>query len=53
MKTKRSNQLIYTLLMILATIRLARADEGMWLFNDLPMGYLQEKHGFEPDDRWA
>ncbi len=25
----------------------------MWLFNDLPKSYLQEKHGFEPDDEWA
>ncbi len=29
------------------------ADEGMWLFNDLPKDYLKSKHGFEPTDEWA
>ncbi len=28
-------------------------DEGMWLFNDLPVKYLQEQHGFEPTEAWA
>jgi hypothetical protein len=31
----------------------ALADEGMWLFNDLPKGYLKERYGFEPGDQWA
>src|SRR5262245_11202899 len=31
----------------------ARADEGMWLFNDLPLKQLQEKHGFTPPAGWA
>ena len=29
------------------------ADEGMWLFNDLPMDHLKEECGFEPSDGWA
>ncbi len=29
------------------------ADEGMWLFNDLPTEYLQEKYGFTPTPEWA
>ena len=29
------------------------ADEGMWLFNDLPKEYLKTKYGFEPTDAWA
>ena len=29
------------------------ADEGMWLFNDLPLKHLKEKHNFEPDDAWT
>ena len=53
MKTNGINHLIYTLLMVLASFQPALADEGMWLFNDLPKDYLQEKHGFGPDDRWA
>lgn len=31
----------------------ANADEGMWLFNDLPKQYLQEKYDFTPTDDWA
>ena len=30
----------------------ARADEGMWVFNDLPRGILRERHGFEPTAAW-
>jgi hypothetical protein len=30
----------------------ARADEGMWLFNNPPKKLLKEKHGFEPTDAW-
>ncbi len=29
------------------------ADEGMWLFNDLPLKHLKEKHGFQPDAKWT
>lgn len=29
------------------------ADEGMWLYNDLPRSYLAEKYGFEVTDKWA
>ncbi len=31
----------------------ADADEGMWLFNDLPIKHLQEKHGFTPTPEWS
>ena len=30
-----------------------RADEGMWLFNDLPREQLQSKYGFEPQEDWV
>jgi len=30
-----------------------RADEGMWLFSDLPLDTLVERHGFEPPPGWA
>ena len=30
-----------------------KADEGMWLFNNLPKQHLKEKYGFEPDQDWA
>lgn len=31
----------------------ARGDEGMWLFNDLPVGLLKERYDFEPSREWA
>src|SRR6056297_3999086 len=29
------------------------ADEGMWLFNDLPQARLAERYDFQPTDAWA
>jgi hypothetical protein len=29
------------------------ADEGMWLFNDLPLERLKEKYGFTPPPGWS
>lgn len=29
------------------------ADEGMWLFNQLPLEQLEKKYGFKPDGEWA
>ncbi|MFM8579001.1 MAG: S46 family peptidase, partial [Planctomycetaceae bacterium] len=33
--------------------RPAVADEGMWLFTNLPMELLSKRHGFEPTAAWA
>ena len=30
----------------------AKADEGMWLFNNPPAKLLKEKYGFEPTHEW-
>jgi len=30
----------------------ARADEGMWLFNQPPRQILRQRYGFDPDDAW-
>jgi hypothetical protein len=30
-----------------------RADEGMWLFNALPLDHLKSSYDFEPTDQWA
>ncbi len=32
---------------------MVQGDEGMWLFNKLPLAHLKEKHGFEPPPGWA
>jgi len=29
------------------------SDEGMWVFNNLPLGALKARHGFEPPPGWA
>jgi len=39
--------------MLWATPQAAMADEGMWLFNDLPRQQLKSKYGFEPTAEWA
>ncbi len=31
----------------------AGADEGMWLFNNLPLETLKNRFGFEPDAAWS
>jgi hypothetical protein len=28
------------------------ADEGMWLYNDVPAQLLKERYGFEPTSAW-
>lgn len=30
----------------------ARADEGMWTFDNLPVKKMQDKYGFAPDAKW-
>jgi hypothetical protein len=41
------------LMTLLLAPRTAPADEGMWLFNDLPIEYLQKTHGFKPTPEWS
>ncbi len=31
----------------------AAADEGMWLFNDLPTAVLKQRYDFEPTEEWT
>ena len=38
--------------MLLATAIPARADEGMWLFNNPPLKQFKEKYQFEPTPQW-
>src|SRR5438874_10014879 len=40
------------LAMLLATAISARADEGMWLFNNPPLKQFKEKYQFEPTPQW-
>src|SRR5262245_48972275 len=38
---------------LMATTISAVGDEGMWVFNNLPLGTLKARHGFEPPAGWA
>ncbi|HET7755286.1 MAG TPA: S46 family peptidase [Anaeromyxobacteraceae bacterium] len=40
------------LLLALAVAPLARADEGMWTFNNFPSDRVAKKYGFRPDQAW-
>ncbi|MGI8432350.1 MAG: S46 family peptidase [Chthoniobacterales bacterium] len=40
------------LLSLGCTLLTARADEGMWLFNNPPKAQLQEKYQFDPTPQW-
>src|SRR3954465_7270124 len=36
----------------LAVAFAARADEGMWTYDNFPKDKVSSKYGFAPDDRW-
>jgi hypothetical protein len=37
---------------IMSAAATANADEGMWLYNDMPYQLLKDGHGFEPTSGW-
>ena len=49
--SKRAHFLSLVSLVVLAGS--SRADEGMWLLNDLPKELLNKQHNFVPTDDWA
>ncbi len=44
---------LWTLFFTVGICQMATADEGMWLFNDLPKDYLNDKYGVEVTDEWS
>ncbi len=38
--------------LIIFSTTLLKADEGMWLFNDVPVKLLKDKYNFEPTKAW-
>lgn len=52
MKSTQLRIAVWTLAVLPLMLVPADADEGMWLFNDLPRDQLREKYGFEPDEEW-
>lgn len=43
--------LVLTLLMVM-TIPVLHADEGMWLYNQFPKKLVKDRYGFEPTNAW-
>jgi len=52
MNTRAAVRLL-TLILGMTSSMWIRADEGMWLFNRLPLKSLKERHGFAPKEGWA
>lgn len=55
-RTRRLSLLFGFLMLVLAdsiSPATSHADEGMYLFNDLPVKTLKERHDFEIDQAWA
>src|SRR5579875_2379472 len=38
---------------VLTALPMAHGDEGMWLFNRLPLAQLKARYGFQPPPGWA
>ena len=49
---KKISAYVVLLMLVIATGQ-SRADEGMWLFNDLPVEHLQQNYGFTPSAEWS
>jgi Peptidase S46 len=51
---RRFHPIVFTLsLHLLMSMTVARGDEGMWVFNNLPLETLKARHGFTPPAGWA
>jgi len=42
----------FSVVLTLALTLCAHADEGMWVYNNLPLKQLQAKYGFTPSPQW-
>jgi hypothetical protein len=49
----RRGFLTFAVLAALTTGGIVYADEGMWVFNNLPLKQLKERYGFEPPPGWV
>ncbi len=53
MKSFHTHNALLTTALLISLSTSAQADEGMWLFNDLPNKLLQEQYNFTPSAEWA
>lgn len=52
MKIKRVSCALFIALLAISSINIARADEGMWPFNNVPRAEIKKRYGFEITDAW-
>src|SRR5215210_2925592 len=54
MNSRRFLSVLLAVLFLLAPLarRLARADEGMWPFNQVPRAEIEKRYGFKVTDEW-
>lgn len=53
MKSLRKSYLFLTVVLMVIWLTCLKADEGMWVFNNLPAEYLKDKFGFKLEKSWA
>ena len=51
--TQTLTQILMGALVLAVIASTGFADEGMWVFNNLPRQQLKDKYGFEPTDAWV
>ncbi|MFP5264451.1 MAG: S46 family peptidase [Blastocatellia bacterium] len=52
MKIKRYLSALLVALFTISGIHIARADEGMWTFNNVPRVEIKKRYGFDVTDAW-
>src|SRR5262249_55699832 len=51
-RTMTASKTIPAALIFAAALAPARADEGMWTYNNFPADKVEKAYGFRPDQRW-
>ena len=52
MKLKKYLCAVFVALFAISSINIARADEGMWTFNNVPKAEIKKRYGFDVTDAW-
>jgi hypothetical protein len=52
MRIKRYLSAAFVALFAISSINIARADEGMWTFNNVPKAEIKKRYGFDVSDAW-
>jgi hypothetical protein len=52
MKLRKHLSSFFIALFAISSINIARADEGMWTFNNVPKAEIQKRYGFGVTDAW-